>query len=156
MLIACARIHCQVSPASRLNPPRWLRSSSIGPVGRGGGKGVTRGTGDLKNKLSNFSFTGSFPAGGPIRPVFRTLPAAVAVGFRIPPPPLRVCALFEVLGLRDDVATEVEPRVIDPVFGRRERGAVGLEAFLPVLESEGGVGGIAVSPADRVSVPTGA
>lgn len=67
-----------------------------------------------------------------------------------------MCALFEVLGLRDDVATEVEPRVIDSVFERRERGAVGLEAFLPVLESEGGVGGIAVSLVDRVSVPAGA
>ena len=66
-----------------------------------------------------------------------------------------MCALFEVLGLRDDVATEVEPRVIDPVFERRERGAAGLEA-LPVLESEGGVGGIAVSLVNRASVPTGA
>jgi len=124
---------------------------------KSGGKegGVTRGTGDLKNRLSNFSFTGLFPAGAPIRPVFRILPAAV-VGFRIPPLPLRVCALFEVLGPRDDVAAEAEPRVIDPAFEGRERRVVGLEAFLLVLEPEGGVGGIVVSLVDGVPVPTGA
>jgi len=67
-----------------------------------------------------------------------------------------VCALFEVLGPGDDVAAGVEPRVIDPVFERRERRAVGVEAFLLVLELEGGVGGIVVSLVDGVSVPTGA
>lgn len=55
-----------------------------------------------------------------------------------------MCALFEVLGPGDDVAAGVEPRVIDPVFERRERRAVGVEAFLLVLELEGGVGGIVV------------